>query len=88
MGIEYCRAIAPATAGRLSAVRAACPRSIVHVLGPWDRTRPVIPIIVSNIRWCVKHPLYRISNSRYVMTTSVSASHSLTVTEFGHCAIQ
>jgi hypothetical protein len=56
MGIEYCRAIAPATAGRLSAVRATCPRSMVHVLGPWDRTRSVMPIIVSDIRCCVKHP--------------------------------
>jgi hypothetical protein len=30
---------------------------------------------------------YAITNSRYVMTASVIANHSLAVTEFGHCAI-
>jgi hypothetical protein len=36
----------------------------------------------------VQQQTYTISNSRYVMTTSGIASHSLSVTEFGHCAVQ
>jgi hypothetical protein len=31
---------------------------------------------------------YTISDSRYVMTASVIADHSVSVTEFGHCAVQ
>ena len=37
----------------------------------------------------IQQETYTISNSRFVMTTSLIASgHSLSVTEFGHCAVQ
>ena len=36
----------------------------------------------------IQQQTYAISNSRYVMTVSVIAKYSVSVTEFGHCAVQ
>ena len=36
----------------------------------------------------IQQQTYAISNSRYVMTESIIADHSLSVTEFGQCAVQ
>ena len=36
----------------------------------------------------IQENTWTISNSRYVMTSSVIANHSLSVTQFGRCAVQ
>jgi len=36
----------------------------------------------------IQENTWTISNSRYVMTSSVIADHSLSVTQFGRCAVQ